>query len=394
MRCRRVYTWLLFLMLWGSIIFIISSHASGGSEEQRSTANAILIIVMILYYVDTFLYSYCSYFLNFASIAKSYEEMDKMFKAFPSITMNIRCYHYRSYRTRNGSIVTERVDTHKASRNFDYLSWRDISGKFELDTSEATKNEDVSYVLLDLSFTIEFAADGTLGDFEESKATFIRRNRLDDEYEYSEASSISYFQNCFLVQVTDQVPCLFGLGYFILFGILGFNALYSTYLDRFCKRQVFTIKKAISTCENLNAPEMESKYSYHDPRIIIINQVITFPQNQGPQVFALSDMPQQYVAVQQPPPQPLTVSMPAPVPVPIPVSQIPNPSQLPKDGVPNNQYPQTSQRQLQLDPEQPQPPPGQSPPVISYPPQPPPQESNAQLPSIVPNSQIDPENRV
>jgi len=381
---RRVCSWICNLMLWAAIVFIITSHASNGLDHLRTGSVTILVIAMIIYYIETFLYSYCSYFLNFASVAKSYEEINKMFKASPSVTMNIVCYHYRQYVKNDGSIATERVDSHKATKRLNYSSWRDISGQFKLDTSGATKDESISYVLLDLSYIIHFADDGTVEDYEESKTSFIRTNKLDTEYEFSETRDISYFQSCFLVQVTDQVPSCFGLGYFILFGLLGFNAPYSTYVDRFCKRQVFTIKKLISTRKDINGSEMESEYASYDPRIIIVNQVIIFPPNQGPQVFALNAVPQQYAHVLQPPPQGLPVFVP----------QAPVPSQLPEGAASNNQFPQTTQRQLQLDQQQPQPYPGESSPVVSHPLQPRPQESNKQLLSIVPNSQIDPENRV
>jgi len=373
MSCRRVCSWILNIMLWACIAFVIASFVSDGLDHLKGTSIILLVVIGILYYIETFGYSYCSYFLNLASVAKSYEEIDKMFKAYPTITMHIVCYHYRQYRRSDGALVTERVETHRASQEFDYSSWRDISGQFKLDTSGATKDETISYVLLDLSFDIQLASDGTAGDYSDQKAIFIRRNRLDDEYTFSVTHKISYFQNCFLVQVTDQVPSCFGLGYFILFGLLGFNAPYSTYLDRFCKRQVFTIRKAISSRDNLNTAEMKSKYAYYDPRIVVVNQMIIFTQNQAPQMVALSDAPSQYLAVQQPPAQNLFV----------PISQAPEAPQLPRDGSPSNQPPQTTQQQPRANP-------GQSASVVPYSPQDPPQGPDAQPPNIVPNSQIDP----
>jgi len=375
--CRRVCSWILNLLLWACIAFLIASYSSDELADLESTSIILFIVFLILYYIETFFYSYCSYFLNLASVARSYEEIDKMFKASPSVTMHIVCYHYRTHRRNDGSTVRERVNTHKASEEFDYSSWRDISGEFRLDTSGATKNENVSYVLLDLSLNIQFASDGTAEDYSKRKATFIRRNKLDEYHDFSERHRISYFQNCFLVQVTDKVPYCFGLGYFILFGLLGFNAPYSTYLDYFCKRQVFTIKKAISTRQNLNASEMKSKYAYYDPRIVVVNQMIIFTQHQPPQIFALSHAPQQYIIVQQPPPQTLFVSIPQAVEL----------SQLSGGVPPNNQSFQTTQPLVYQ--QQPQFHQGQSSSVVPYSPQHP---SHAQPPSIVTNSQVHPQN--
>jgi hypothetical protein len=288
------------------------------SSSIKNCSIALAAVFAIIYYCETFCCSYCSYFSHLSDAAKSYEDIDKMFKSSPLVTMNVVCYHYRQVhhshgtgRNRTSSSSTEKVVTHRSSQEFKYSSWRDISGEFKLDTSGAMKDENIAYVLLDLSLDVQFASDGTADDYSRARLDFINRNRYDRYQDYSQINTIPNFHEHFLIQVTDQVPCLFGQGYFIIFGLLTFNAFYSTYVDCFCQRQKFMIKKVVSTRQNLNAPELQNQYAYYDPRMQMANQMVVFAPDQGPQVYGISQpIPQQYANIQQAPSQLLFVAMP------------------------------------------------------------------------------------
>lgn len=314
MSCRRVFTWIANLLIWGAIVFVALSFAMDLSSGLKSGSVALLIICAIIYYCETFICSYCGYFSHLSVVAKSYEDIDKMFKSSPIITMNITCYHYRHVYRHSGSgnnyssSSSEKVVTHRSSEEFRYTSWRDVSGEFKLDMSGALNDESVAYVLLDLNLAVEFASDGTSEDYGRAKLDFISRNRYDRYQDYHQGNSLPSFQECFLIQVTDQQPCCFGLGYFIFFGLLTFNAFYSSYLDCYCHKQNFTIKKVISTRQNLSAPEMQSQYAYYDPRMLMADQMIVFPIDQGPQVMALNQpIAQQYLNIPAVPDQSLFV---------------------------------------------------------------------------------------
>jgi len=63
-----------------------------------------------------------------------------------------------------------------ASEVFRYISWRDISGRFILDTKEAMMDQKKAFVKLDLSLGMEYASDGTADDYAEQKKRFIEKN--------------------------------------------------------------------------------------------------------------------------------------------------------------------------------------------------------------------------
>lgn len=308
MSCRRVFTWIANLLIWGAIALVIVAFL-GDSSSLQSASIALLIICAIIYYCETFICSYCSSLSNITTAAKSYEDIDKMFKSSPLITMNIHCFHYARRRRygagrRRGMRSSERVITHRSSEEFPYQSWRDISGEFRLETSSAAKNDAVSYVLLDLALEVQFASDGTAEDYSRSKLDFVSRNRYDRYQSYFQRNDIPGFRERFLIQVTDNGPCCFGRGFFIFFGLLTFNAFYSTYVDCCCHRQKFTIKKAISTRQDLNAPKVQDQYAYYDPRMIMNNQMVVFNPAQGPQVYGLNQPgAQQYMNMQAVQPQ-------------------------------------------------------------------------------------------
>lgn len=402
MSCRRVFSWIANLLIWGAIAFVGISFGMDLASGAKNGSIAILIICAIIYYCEAFICSYCSYFMHLSVAAKSYEDIDKMFKSSPLVTMNITCYHYRRtyrHRSRGGrsSSSSERVVTHRSSEEFRYMSWRDISGEFKLDMSGALKDENVAYVLLDLNLAVEFASDGTAEDYSRAKLDFVSRNRYDRYQDYHQGNSLPSFQDCFLIQVTDQQPCCFGLGYFIFFGLLTFNAIYSTYIDCYCHKQKFTVKKVISTRQNLSAPEMQSQYAYYDPRMLIANQMVVFPVNQDPQVMTLSQpIAQQYLNIPAAPSQNLFVAMPQGSEVmqtPEGVQPtMPPGAQLSQEQLLKGQAQgQASQMQLM---------PGQYPQNSGYTTYPPqyaphmmPQQQYAQGPNMIPNPQVYPQNQ-
>lgn len=311
MGCRKVFRWIISLLLWASIAFIAVSFALDLSTSAKPTSIYLTAIIAIIYYCETFICSYCSYFMNLSMSAKSYEEMDRMFKAAPTLTMRITCYHYgSSRRSKGGSTGSKRVVTYHGREMFSYQSWRDISGEFKLDTSAAAKDDDYAYVMLSVSLETHFANDGTEADYARAKQRFISRSRFDRYQTFSQITEIRDFRNKFLVQVTDSPPCCFGLGYFLFFGLLTLNVFYSAYVESHCQMQHFIIKKAISTRQNLNVPELQSQYAYYDPRMTLPRQVVVFAPNQAPQVVMMNQpVAQQYASATMTPPETLFVPM-------------------------------------------------------------------------------------
>eukprot|EP01022_Parablepharisma_sp_SALTPOND_P013508 TRINITY_DN1812_c0_g1_i1.p1 TRINITY_DN1812_c0_g1~~TRINITY_DN1812_c0_g1_i1.p1 ORF type:complete len:426 (-),score=15.19 TRINITY_DN1812_c0_g1_i1:112-1266(-) len=302
MSIQRVFDWTLNLLLWGGIAFVTSAYTVPFTSGAQLGGIIGTCLIGLIYYLNAFCSSYIDYFLHQTDVAKIYEEIDKIFKSPPMIVMNIECYHYVTRtvhsRSRKGGsrtrTVRRRVVTHRANQEFTYRSWRDISGIFQLDTSQAAEDENLAYVKLALDKKVSFANDGSGEDFAQARDLFKALNRRDLYQRYWESFNIDGFSNNFMVQVTDVVPCCFGLGYFIWWSLIGFHLFYVLYVDNFCHEQEFTIKKVVSTRQDLRNEEINRRYEYYNPRMIMKNQTIVFGKAQ-PQFLSLppQGIPQQ-----------------------------------------------------------------------------------------------------
>lgn len=284
MSCGKICVWITNVLFWGTIVFIIVAFCTDYTTLKILSIISISI-VGIVYYSLTIFYSYFYYFPVTMTITKFYEYIDKMFKSMPLVNLNIICYHY--YSSRGGR---NREVTHERNEAFNYLSWRDTSGQLKLETSVAP------CILLDLFLEVPFVDDGTMHDFGRAKNDFIARNNFNTHQLFTRTDKLLGFCKRILIQVTDKPAPLLGRGFFILFGLLTFNAAYTTYIDYLCHKQKMTIKKAISTRRNLDTPAIRRLNVKLNPLIVTSDQIIVFSPFKGPQVIGL-DQPeaQQYL---------------------------------------------------------------------------------------------------
>eukprot|EP00831_Metopus_contortus_P084578 TRINITY_DN9638_c0_g1_i5.p1 TRINITY_DN9638_c0_g1~~TRINITY_DN9638_c0_g1_i5.p1 ORF type:complete len:175 (+),score=31.32 TRINITY_DN9638_c0_g1_i5:80-604(+) len=100
------------------------------------------------------------------------------------------------------------------------------------------------------------------------KNDFIIRNKFDDHQDVTESKEIPGLNEFSLVRITDEKPCMIGLGYYWLFAIIGMAEFYKLYVNSFCIEQCFTIKKIVSSRQNLSAPENKGIYQEQVPVIM------------------------------------------------------------------------------------------------------------------------------
>ena len=308
MGCRQTFDWVINLVLWGGLAYIIIASLMELSKGAKDAAKAWIIISGIIYLLNAFISSHCSYFMHQTDAGKIYEKMDQTFKKAPSISMHIECYHFETRtveHTDHKGVKTKhqeqvRVVTHTDAQEFSYKSWRDISGQFKLDITESMRDEDICYVTLSLAYEINFANDGSSDDFDRARKKFKEKNQKDKFQSYSESFTISGFEDKFLVQLTEDTPAMFGLGYFVFFTFLTFHAFYREFIDRHCHEQSFTIKKVVSTKQDLHAEELKKQYEYYDPRMVFKQQAVVFNPTQPPQFIPMMPMGQPVMGYQQP----------------------------------------------------------------------------------------------
>ena len=210
--------------------------------------------------------------------------MAQLFRTPAYLTMKVSCYHY-DYdlrREEGDKIAHTRVETHRASEPFSYISWRDISGNYVLDTSRAMMNQNQAFVKLNLTMDLQFAQDGTLYDYENQKQILISRNRYDSYQDYTESIVMDGFNEHTLVRVSDFDPPLFGWRWYTFFTLLTFAELYKMYMNLYCVSQSFRIVKVVSSRKDLQAGEsIPQEYKDFVPRIEFMGDVRTFQDSAG-----------------------------------------------------------------------------------------------------------------
>ena len=94
---------------------------------------------------------------------------------------------------------------------------------------------------------MDFANDGTRGDYEYQMRRFRWMHDRDVHQDYSEVTSLSGFNKYTLVRITDYNPKMFGSGWYALFTFLTVVEFYKQYIDRYCEVQNFKVTKLVST---------------------------------------------------------------------------------------------------------------------------------------------------
>ena len=266
--------------LWLSIAFMAIFMIFNPSDSA-TFAIIVTVIVYLVYFITALLAPTFRYFLNTTNGADIYGYMQSIFYTPANLVFNMQCWHnettHREERDENGQLhmvtSTHRVNTHSATQNFQYQSWRDISGKFLLDTSGAMRNQRRAFVRVHLGLRMEFAKDGTKDDYENQKVIFINKNQYDSYHDYSESTTMENFKEYNFVRVSDYEPKYFGCWWYFLFSLVGVVELYKSYVEDFCIEQHIEIIKVVSTRSNLN---VVAEYNPMLPGIVYMGEARIF----------------------------------------------------------------------------------------------------------------------
>eukprot|EP01022_Parablepharisma_sp_SALTPOND_P008704 TRINITY_DN136732_c0_g1_i1.p1 TRINITY_DN136732_c0_g1~~TRINITY_DN136732_c0_g1_i1.p1 ORF type:complete len:346 (+),score=5.80 TRINITY_DN136732_c0_g1_i1:113-1039(+) len=281
----RAWSWFISIALWASLLFLL---ASALSSNKTFIIPALITsgIFYVAYLISALLAPTFRYFLNPTTGADIYGYMQKIFYSPINLSMFVQCWHNQTTfheekdsQGRTHTVTkTVRVNTHSASENFHYKSWRDVSGRFILDTSGAMRSQQRAFIRVHLGLRLELANDGTKVDFEQQKASFINRNRLDQYQDYHERVTMENFNKYNFVKVSDYEPEYFGAWWYVLFAVLGGAEFYKKYVEKFCIEQAFEVVKVVSTRRDLNAV---AEYNPMVPGIVYMGETRVFDAPMG-----------------------------------------------------------------------------------------------------------------
>jgi len=262
----------------------------------------LLAISMIAYYYFVFTSEIYKMLDRTVDVSRFLIVLEKWFKCKPKYEIEVISYSMEGRGKKSKTI------TRTASKEISYNSWRDSSGKLDINEDVNSPNQNYPYALIRLKTKIEYARDGTDRELENVKSEFLNSHQYGDSSELVENVIIEDFEDLLLLKLSNYEPCLFNRTAFIVVCIFPLFALYEFYLSSWYKEQTFTIVKLISTRTDLSNPE----YAGNDPVIKIqgvqkrfsffgpIQGNVMFIQNPANIPIAGYQMPAQMIYSNQP----------------------------------------------------------------------------------------------
>ena len=279
---RKFCSWTVQILLWICLVWIIMCRLF---IDNFHITYLPFIIVYTVYLVWNFCCSETIQYLLNTSVSNTiYQLMESLFYTPARIIFKLQGYHNEIRKTstnvngkNNTKTETVRVNTYSETMNFKYMSWRDVSGKFELNISDFKRDPNKALVKLKLTLEVELAKDGTQTDFDAQKEYFISKNRNKDQfYDFNQIETLDGLHLYNLVKLSDSGNTNISLCYFIISTFFCFAELYKKYLNKFCLKQSFIIRKLYSTKQNLNLADNFKPHLKRSPTIIINEKVVTY----------------------------------------------------------------------------------------------------------------------
>ena len=252
-----IISWTIAVLLWIYIILIILEILLLNNKTVPLFSILPLFITFYIFYLIA--QCKCSYNYCFSKIITP-EQMMLMFinlvKEKPTIGFN--CFTNQRL-----------LSNFKYQREFPYYTFRDISGLLNLNYDNS-KN---FIFILEINKEMIFCDDKTEQDFENFKFQCEKEEKSKDfrviliEYKYTgNFTMIVEFGKC----------CQYNCYLFVVLSLLTVAHIYRQITDGPYERQKITIKKVISSRNNLYEPKYEQIYNNSNPMVNINNKLIKF----------------------------------------------------------------------------------------------------------------------
>ena len=249
-------SWTIAILLWILIILFILSIVLKSKSGFLLSAS-FFICFYFLYLIFQLCHCCCGYG-HFWSIRYTPEKMALAFKDLVKIkpTIGFNCYLYQG----NSLIFNYQ-------REFPYYTFRDISGLLNLNYGNSEK----FYLYLKIYTELDFCDEITKADYENFKMQLEEEeNRKYAKYKLNEFKYLGYYPNV-IVEFGQSSP--YKLSLFIILSLLTVGHIYLQIRDGPYEKEIITIKKVISSRNNLSEPKFNELYNDLNPMININNQI-------------------------------------------------------------------------------------------------------------------------
>lgn len=282
------WNWTFQLNVWAGITLVILDRSKILiiNDNERVVLLIATGVNYLIYMIFEFCSPTCRYLFNKKHGDKANLKMGVLFKTKPIIQWSGSAYHYETYTytdiDANGYTHTEtrtiKETTFRDSKNFSFLSHRDVSGLLLLRNSKGK-----SFIKLNLDFEINFAESISYSNYIIEKNKFESWIASHDTYYYfKEKRFIPGLNKYNLVQISKSNPCFVNLFWFIFFTIIPLAQIYKYVVKSFCVYQNFVIRKLISTIYDLSDPKIAKQRNYEKltPKLDLNDEVYNFTVNE------------------------------------------------------------------------------------------------------------------
>lgn len=280
-QCISCWGWTSQIAVWISVIILIAGFFI---DDALEVCCGIFFICYLIYIITQFCSPTFKYLCNLHFGNSMYNKMKILFSNYPEIKFHCECYHYEKRR-----IVTRDKDgretvTYRDEKCVSYIdnyilpyySCKDVSGLFFLNISEAQAKQKF-FIKLRLGLEVNFADAISYYDYNYQKEAFWQRNRFRDIYfDFHETRTLKDFKKYNLVQIGEGIPPYVGKCYFALSVFFLYSEFYRRYIDRFCVKQHFKIRKIVSTRYNLLDQQYFDMYQQLTPALNLVLNNFTY----------------------------------------------------------------------------------------------------------------------
>ncbi len=285
---RKCSLSLITLLLQASILILISeitlNASSVYSESNENNSNyskeeflrvIISFIAIYIIYISFALFSNEFRLVGqLNSTQPIYEKLKNYFEKPIKISFNTYSFNYISDGKKFNFFQKgkmKKVISHFEKEKLIFLSSRDISGVFDLDSQRLTKSENRIWINLKLKLEYEFADELSRKDFNTQKDFLISRNSKKDFFmDFVEENYLSDFEPEVLVHLGNKNDFMLNKYFFLLFTlIIPVIEIYKIFLNSKVKFYNLTIRKIISTRYNLKEKQFDDIFHTKNPKLII-----------------------------------------------------------------------------------------------------------------------------
>ena len=283
-----IILWILQIINWIGIASYILFYTlpidiilkKGYKNKDRENFSDLTTLAIV--FISLFFFGMISYAAYIMYEIKSFNYFDyDEFMSYETIIDEIKylllsepIFQIRLYNLNNYEGTSTGID--HIDKRFKFISCRDISGKLTLNSHCCIPK---SYAILNVNYDIGFADNETLSDYEKEKEKFINENKNKFSYQLYEFKYLNIIKPNQKVIINKAARCYINNTVFFIFVLFTLGEMYKIIIYFIGCSANFTIKKVVSSRNDLSGACYNEAYDKFNPQLQIFGKEIKFEES-------------------------------------------------------------------------------------------------------------------